>query len=223
MSYIKTPLIFLILCSVCLLQNCKSEPQKSKEDSTEMTVSNYPKNVNLSNIASKEKNEDVDIDSSFNYTSKKPGKTSFEDKDVPLEESQTTQKEKKKQKPQKKKRPIIKFEELVWDFGEIVEGDIVEKKFKFTNIGNAPLQIKSTSATCGCTLPSFPFLDILPGESNVIGVTYNSVGKIGNQNPEITVESNTETKTTILKLQGKVKPKLENPEIEPKDTLKPKG
>ena len=117
---------------------------------------------------------------------------------------------KKKPKPTKvvsHKKPKIQFEELVWNFGEITEGDIIEKKFKFVNTGNAPLEIIATSATCGCTRPSFPFLDIAPGKSNVIGVTYNSVGKDGEQDPEITIESNTVPKITILKLHGTVKPK----------------
>lgn len=117
---------------------------------------------------------------------------------------------KKKPKPVKvvsHKKPKIQFEELVWNFGEITEGDIIEKKFKFVNTGNAPLEIIATSATCGCTRPSFPFLDIAPGESNVIGVTYNSVGKDGEQDPEITIESNTIPKITTLKLHGTVIPK----------------
>ena len=113
----------------------------------------------------------------------------------------------KKKKVKNKKRPKIEFEELVWDFGEIIEGDIIEKKFKFTNTGSAPLEIIATSATCGCTRPSFPFLEIAPGESNVIGVNYNSVGKDGEQDPEVTIESNTYPKTTTIKLHGIVKPK----------------
>jgi hypothetical protein len=111
-----------------------------------------------------------------------------------------------------KNKPKIEFEELVWNFGEITEGDIIEKKFKFTNTGNAPLEIKATSATCGCTRPSFPFLDIAPGESNEIGVTYNSVGKEGEQHPEVTVETNTDSKITTIKLYGTVIPKSEKKE-----------
>lgn len=115
-----------------------------------------------------------------------------------------------KQKNDNKKQrsgPKIEFEELYWDFGEIKEGDVVKKGFTFTNTGDAPLVIKATRATCGCAMPSIPFLEIAPGESDVIGVTYNSVGKDGLQNPEVTVESNTHPKTTILKLHGMVVPK----------------
>ncbi|MDF1695594.1 MAG: DUF1573 domain-containing protein [Saprospiraceae bacterium] len=105
------------------------------------------------------------------------------------------------------KKPKIEFEEVVWDFGEIEEGDIIEKKFIFKNTGSAPLEILSTSATCGCTRPSFPLFDTSPGETGTIGVQYNSVGKEGKQSPEVRIESNTSPKTTILKLQGVVIPK----------------
>jgi len=50
-------------------------------------------------------------------------------------------------------------------------------------------------------------LDIAPGESNEIGIVYNSVNKDGDQKPEIIIESNTYPKHTVLKLFGTVKPK----------------
>jgi len=118
-------------------------------------------------------------------------------------------------KKDNRRYPILDFEFYTLDFGEIIEGDIIEKSFPFTNNGNAPLQIKSTSATCGCTRPSFPFIDILPGESHQITVRYNSVGKVGKQKAEITVISNAEQKITKLYLAGIVDAK--NSEI---DTLK---
>lgn|GEM_PF-6371559 len=125
--------------------------------------------------------------------------------------SKAKSKAKKKQAPRKKAVPKpmakIEFEEMAWDFGKLTEGDVVKKKFKFTNTGNAPLQIIGAKATCGCTTPTVPFLDIAPGESNNIGVTYNSVSKEGDQFPELTIESNTFPKYTVIKLSGSVTPK----------------
>lgn len=125
----------------------------------------------------------------------------------------TVLKKKKKKKPTKKAtkaRAQIEFEEMIWDFGEITEGDIVKKKFKFTNTGKAPLQIIGADASCGCARPIVPFLDIAPGESNEIGVTYNSVNKDGDQKPEIIIESNTYPKHNVLKLMGTVKSKTKD-------------
>ena len=56
----------------------------------------------------------------------------------------------------------------------------------------------------------FPFLDIAPGESNEIGVRYNSVGKEGAQTAEVTVESNATPRKTIIKLKGVVMAKSES-------------
>ena len=38
-------------------------------------------------------------------------------------------------------RPAIVFDSLVKDFGHVVEGETVRHVFKFTNKGDAPLQI----------------------------------------------------------------------------------
>lgn len=118
-------------------------------------------------------------------------------------------KPKKVRSAPKKYLPKMEFDESVHDFGEIVEGDIIKHNFTFTNTGKTNLSIKKATATCGCTKPSFPFLDIEPGETGYIGVVYNSVNKEGEQKPEITVYSNGIQKEITLYLKGKVNPKKE--------------
>jgi len=126
-------------------------------------------------------------------------------------------KKKKKSRPAKKPDPVrsapkeyapkLEFDEKIFDFGEITEGDIIKHNFTFTNNGKSNLSIEKATASCGCTKPSFPFIDIKPGETGYIGVTYNSVSKDGPQKPTITVFSNAEPKTMTLFLEGIVKPK----------------
>lgn len=106
-----------------------------------------------------------------------------------------------------KKRSKISFPETTWNFGDIKDGEIVSHDFKFKNTGNAPLLIKNVTASCGCTQPSFPFLPIEPGEEGVIGVTFNSTGKINEQRPTVTVITNSRPSTHKLKLEGMVRPK----------------
>lgn len=101
-------------------------------------------------------------------------------------------------------RSKIEFDDIVYQFGEIESGDIVEHKFYFTNVGSAPLNIKSTEATCGCTVPSYPFIPIDPGDRGYIGVTFNSVGKSGKQTPTITVISNASDPIQKLRMSGMV-------------------
>ena len=109
--------------------------------------------------------------------------------------------------PPTKYLPKVEFDEMSYDFGEITEGDIIKHNFTFTNTGKTNLSIEKATATCGCTKPSFPFIDIKPGETGYIGVTYNSVNKDGDQKPEITVFSNAIRKEITLSLMGSVKPK----------------
>lgn len=112
--------------------------------------------------------------------------------------------------PPTKYLPKIEFDEVTYDFGEITEGEIIEHSFLFTNSGKTNLSIEKATATCGCTKPSFPFIDIKPGETGYIGVTYNSVNKEGDQMPQITVFSNAIRKEITLSLTGIVKPKFQD-------------
>ena len=121
---------------------------------------------------------------------------------APKKEAKPKPKKKKKSKP--KKRAKINFEETVHKYGFIKQGDIVKHDFKFTNTGNAPLVIKNVDASCGCTFPSYPFIPIEPGKEGVIGVTFDSKGKIGPQKPTITVVTNGRPRTLKLNLDGYV-------------------
>ena len=130
--------------------------------------------------------------------------------------------------PPTKYLPKVEFDEMSYDFGEITEGDIIKHNFTFTNTGKTNLSIEKATATCGCTKPSFPFIDIKPGETGYIGVTYNSVSKDGDQKPQITVFSNAIRKEITLSLTGIVKPKpqeeleedIDTSESMPQDTTK---
>ena len=46
------------------------------------------------------------------------------------------------------KEPIISFDKKTWDFGTIVDGEVVEHTFRFTNTGSKDLIISSASASC---------------------------------------------------------------------------
>jgi hypothetical protein len=87
--------------------------------------------------------------------------------------------------------PVITWEKSTHDFGDIVQGDKVEKVFKFKNTGNAPLIITNVQVTCGCTTPKGWARDpIEPGHSGEIAIAFNSLGKYGRQNKVITIVSN---------------------------------
>ena len=79
-----------------------------------------------------------------------------------------------------KNGPEIEFEKVVHDYGTIPYNGNGECEFRFTNTGNEPLLAQKPKSSCGCTIPSWPNEPILPGESDVIKVTYrtNRVGNI---------------------------------------------
>lgn len=97
--------------------------------------------------------------------------------------------------------PIIDFEEEEHDFGKIVQGEKVSYDFRFTNVGKSNLVISNASASCGCTIADFPKEPIPPGKSGKITVEFNSEGKSGYTEKTITVVTNCEPNTKILKIK----------------------
>lgn len=101
--------------------------------------------------------------------------------------------------------PKFEFETEEYNFGTIVEGDVVNYTFKFKNIGDAPLIISSAKASCGCTAPDVPEnKPIAPGATDEIAVTFKSTGKSGKQRKSVTIYSNVEGGSTKIWLTGQV-------------------
>ena len=100
--------------------------------------------------------------------------------------------------------PEIKFEEEVYDFGKVIQGEKVTYSFRFTNAGDADLIISGVSASCGCTVPSWPKNIIKPGDDGKINVVFDSDGKKGKQSKTITVVTNSLPSTRVLNIVGEV-------------------
>jgi hypothetical protein len=86
--------------------------------------------------------------------------------------------------------PKLTFEDPVYDFGNIKQGESVSTDFVFTNAGKSVLNIRQTRASCGCTVSKPEKSTLQPGESSVIKVTFNSAGRRGIQQKSISVFSN---------------------------------
>ena len=52
--------------------------------------------------------------------------------------------------------PIMSFETLTVDYGEIVQHSDPLRVAKFTNTGDEPLVISNARGSCGCTVPQWP-------------------------------------------------------------------
>lgn len=88
-------------------------------------------------------------------------------------------------------------------YGDIQKGSDGVRSFEFTNTGNAPLVISDVKSSCGCTIPKKPEGPIMPGESGEIQVKYDT-NRVGPIRKAITVTSNADTPTVILKIKGTV-------------------
>jgi len=100
--------------------------------------------------------------------------------------------------------PVIEFATDFHDFGKLMSGEKVTYSFKFTNKGKGLLLISKVSTSCGCTVSEFPKEPIKPGEGGTIDVSFDSEGRIGLQNKTITVFSNTQPPTNLLRIQASV-------------------
>jgi hypothetical protein len=98
----------------------------------------------------------------------------------------------------------VQLIDSVFNFGKITEGEKVTFNFRFRNSGKKPLVITNTTASCGCTVPEKPEKPIMPGEEGFIKVVFNSKGKSGHQEKNITVMSNTNPEFPKLQLTGEI-------------------
>jgi hypothetical protein len=103
----------------------------------------------------------------------------------------------------------IEIDNVDFDFGDITQGDKVEHVYKFKNIGKDDLIIIHAQASCGCTVPEWTKTPVKRGESGEIKIIFNSEGKIGHQNKTITLRTNTELGSEILRFKVNINPKAE--------------
>ena len=110
-------------------------------------------------------------------------------------------------------KPVLVFEDTLYRFGTVKEGEEVTHSFPFTNSGKSDLLISNASASCGCTVPEWPKEPVPPGGKGVIKATFNSEGKQGKQSKKIVITANTKPELTEVWLEGDVipKPKTDNP------------
>ncbi len=98
---------------------------------------------------------------------------------------------------------VFEFETETIDYGTINKNDDGNRIFVFTNKGNAPIIISKIKSSCGCTVPTYSKIPILPGGKGEIKVRY-ATSRIGAISKTITVLSNASEVQKPLKIKGKV-------------------
>ncbi|NLM92705.1 MAG: DUF1573 domain-containing protein [Bacteroidales bacterium] len=101
------------------------------------------------------------------------------------------------------KADSIIFNNKVHDYGTIEQGGDGTCEFEFTNAGKEPIVLTSVRSSCGCTIPEWSREPVLPGQTSVIKVKYDT-RRLGVINKVIIVNSNAINSTVILRITGNV-------------------
>lgn len=80
--------------------------------------------------------------------------------------------------------------------GKIKEGQTPEISWKFKNVGDKPLIIINAVGTCGCTVAEKPEQPVMPGEEGVIKAKFTSEGRVGANEKQVMVTTNTKDLNT---------------------------
>ena len=101
-------------------------------------------------------------------------------------------------KKQLKKAPKIVVDQTTYDFGKLKSGTIVKYSFTIKNEGKKELIIRKVKASCGCTATQPETTHIKKGESTKINIEFNTRGRRGHQNKNITVITNDPVNPQII-------------------------
>jgi hypothetical protein len=109
--------------------------------------------------------------------------------------------------------PIMTFETTTVEYGTIKKGSEPLRTVNFTNTGTEPLVINNARGSCGCTVPKWPKEPIMPGESGVIEIRYDTK-RVGPINKTVKIKTNEgETVQHVLYVKGKIE------DIKPEDAV----
>jgi hypothetical protein len=99
---------------------------------------------------------------------------------------------------QKANAPKIEFDNKIFDFKTINQGQSIDHVFAFKNTGKSDLIIRKTKTTCGCTVVNPSKEIIKAGETAELKVRFNSAGKKNKQNKSITVITNDPANSQVV-------------------------
>lgn len=100
--------------------------------------------------------------------------------------------------------PMIVFDKDVHDFGRVYEGEKVTYAFHFKNTGTGDLLIRSATGSCGCTVPEYPKEPIKPGADGYIRVSFDSRGRLGHNEKQVTLIANTIPNNSVISITADV-------------------
>jgi hypothetical protein len=109
----------------------------------------------------------------------------------------------------KEKYAELEYIEDFFDFGSIVQGEVVTHTFRFRNSGNDVLIIKDLIPDCGCTQPKIDKKVLNPGEEGSVEVIFDSKGWQGSQYKSVAIRSNSPIRDKSVTIKANVVPPKE--------------
>jgi len=95
----------------------------------------------------------------------------------------------------------MKWEKVEQTFAPSPQDKSVVAKYRFTNVGTAPITIKDVRNSCGCTTAALKKWEYAPGESGEIEANFQFAGHIGHQEKWIFVTTSAAPREpTLLRL-----------------------
>ncbi len=99
----------------------------------------------------------------------------------------------------------ITWLETAHDFGVINENDgDATCEFRFINTGTDSVTIVRARASCGCTTPKYSQSPIAPGDTTIISVSYDPVGRPGRFKKSIYINTSASDERKTLQVSGVV-------------------
>jgi hypothetical protein len=96
--------------------------------------------------------------------------------------------------------------ELVIDLGKTEQGLVCSGVIIIKNNSDQVLQIANVRGSCGLSVPSWPRRNIAPGQEATIQMRYDS-SRMGAFSRNLTLNANSNTSVTIIKVQGEIVPR----------------
>ncbi len=104
----------------------------------------------------------------------------------------------------------LEFVDTLHDFGNLDEGQVVEWDADYTNTGKGDILIQYARSSCGCTVPEHDRKPIKPGQKGSLKITFDSAGKQGAVEKQVTVETNGFPNTYTITIRANVTPAKSN-------------
>lgn len=101
--------------------------------------------------------------------------------------------------------PILKFDKIEYDYGSIYQNSDGEISFAYTNKGKEPLIFARVKSSCGCTIPKWSRMPLMPGQTDTLKIVYDTK-RLGSFHKSITISSNASAPRMAIRIKGIVIP-----------------